>query len=47
MNAKAVADAPPVISSMTPRSQVIRDTGVWFFKVTNTRVIVGSGLTNH
>ena len=27
MNARAVAETPPVISSMTPRSQVIMDTG--------------------
>lgn len=29
MNARAVAETPPVISSMTPRSQVMRETEVY------------------
>lgn len=29
MNASAVADTPPVISSMTPRSHVMRATTKW------------------
>lgn len=46
MKASAVADAPPVISSMTPRSQVTKATAMTTIQYGNGRLSSGQ-LTEH